>query len=1025
MTRSYRHHDQALLRTTTDPGDFDLLPDLDLSEPGTVHGEGRDWLVKLWARDDAREAISLASPDLAAHISHLTNSGASAADTRDLRRAILSAVGYMARWQRRVTPFGLFAGIVPVRTGLASRHLGMAHRAVARPDGEWVAALVESLECDSELRTRLTVIANSLAVPRDGRLIVSRRAGPGARSSGPVLESSVRSTRAVLTAVQTAAEPGLFADLASALARQFPAATPQKVRALLDGLIDEGFLITSLSPPTTSANPLGLLVKTLRQAGAADVPGSASILSSLDQIADLLDAHNSSTDPAEASRLRAAAITRMTAHCPAVRHPLAIDVRLDADVTVPAQVLDEAAAAADVLLRMTTRPFGSPAWMDYQLRFRERYGPGALIPVRDLIADSGLGYPDGYLGAPRQRPAWRTLTERDAALLALVQRAALDGTGEICLTETDVRSLTTGDHADVTLPRRIEIGVTLGAESADALNRGRFELRVVAAPRVPTSMAGRFAHLLSESERDALAATWQSGPDEDDALTVQLSFPPRLPHSDNVVRVAPLVRDLLPLGEHPAPNCGAIIRIDDLAVTADAVQLYLVHRPTGRRVTAFIPHALDLPRHTPPLARFIGEISDARSATFGPFDLGAARVLPYVPRIRYKRTILSPARWILSRDELRPGPGRWEQCFDHWRDHWHVPSRVVACHGELRLPLDLDRVLDRSLLRTQMERADRIELREDAPPGHDGWLGRPAEFLIPLTLASPKLRTLPVTAPAGTTCHPGRSTLVRASITGNPARFDEIIAFHLPTLMARLSPITVRWWVRRYRDLIHLATPQRIDLHLRLSSPDGFGEAAAELGGFATELEARDLPGQLTLSSCAEHPARYGQGDAMSAAEEVFAADTTAAIRQIAMAANGTSGQALAAASMARLTAAFAPDPATGYQALTSCLEQGSGPLDRAIRDQACELEDPAGDFRALRAHPDGADVAVAWAGRKAALVSYHATLTTQRDPATVLRTLLHEHHMRAIGLDPEIERQTGRLARAVAMRRLALATQP
>jgi thiopeptide-type bacteriocin biosynthesis protein len=663
--------------------------------------------------------------------------------------------------------------------------------------------------------------------------------------------------------------------------------------------------------------------------------------------------------------------------------------------------------------------------MDYQMRFRERYGPGTLAPVRDLVADSGLGYPDGYIGAPRQRPAWRTLTERDAALLALIQQAVLSGTGEIRLTDGDVQSLTTGDHADVTLPARIEIGVTLSAESADTLSGGRFQLQVVAAPRVPTSMAGRFAHLLTAGERDMLAATWQTGSDEDDVLAVQLSFPPRLPHSDHVARVAPLVPGVLSLGEHPAQ--GDVVRADDLAVTVDAEQMYLVHRPTGRRVTAFIPHALDLPRHTPPLARFIAEVADARSAGFGPFDLGAARVLPYVPRIRYRRTILSPARWLLGRDDLGPEPGNstgWEQRVRSWRDRWHVPSRVVACRGELRLPLDLDRVLDRSLLRAQMERAERIEIREDTPAGGNGWLGRPAELLIPLTLASPEPRPLPAMAPPSATCHPGRSALVRASITGNPARFDDIIAFHLPALMARLSPVTVRWWVRRYRDLIHLATPQRIDVHLRLSSPARFGEAAAELAALAADLEALGLAGQLAVVSCAEHPARYGHGDAMTAAEEVFAADTTAAVAQIAMAAAGTPGQALAAASMARIAAAFAPDPASGYQALTRCLEQGSGSLDRLIRDQACQLTDPAGDFRVLHAHPGGGDVAMTWGRRDTALAAYYDALAAQREPATVLRTLLHEHHMRAIGLEPEIERQTGRLARAAAMRQLAL-TRP
>ena len=75
-----------------------------------------------------------------------------------------------------------------------------------------------------------------------------------------------------------------------------------------------------------------------------------------------------------------------------------------------------------------------------------------------------------------------------------------------------------------------------------------------------------------------------------------------------------------------------------------------------------------------------------------------------------------------------------------------------------------------------------------------------------------------------------------------------------------------------------------------------------------------------------------------------------------------------------------------------------------------------------LRALPGGDTVAEAWGRRDAALAGYYEELSAQRDPGTVLRTLLHEHHMRALGLDPDFERQTGRLARAAALRQVALA---
>ena len=143
-------------------------------------------------------------------------------------------------------------------------------------------------------------------------------------------------------------------------------------------------------------------------------------------------------------------------------------------------------------------------------------------------------------------------------------------------------------------------------------------------------------------------------------------------------------------------------------------------------------------------------------------------------------------------------------------------------------------------------------------------------------------------------------------------------------------------------------------MFLRLTGPDDFGRAAAETAAFAAGLAGRGLPGNLSFAPYYEHPGRYGHGEALAAAEQAWAADTAAAIAQLAMAAAGAPGQALAAASMTRIAAAFAPGPAAGYQALVRCLDQGSGPLDRSCRDLACSLADPAGGLAALRALPGG-----------------------------------------------------------------------
>src|SRR6266511_2647536 len=573
----------------------------------------------------------------------------------------------------------------------------------------------------------------------------------------------------------------------------------------------------------------------------------------------------------------------------------------------------------------------------------------------------------------------------------------LDGAAEIRLTDADIEALTVGDPEAVIAPPRIELGVAVDAACAEALDRGDFELRVTGAPRAYTSMAGRFAYLLDAADRDQLAHTYAPAAGDRDVVAVQLSFPPRRVHNENVVRVGRLVTEVVSLSEHPD---GDVISVDDLAVTADADQLYLVRRSTGQRVIPRIPHALDTTVQTPPLVRFIAEVADARSAVFGPLDLGAAaRTLPYAPRIRYRRTVLAPARWFMTANDLsracgtvgtnvphgahRDGDDQWDNAFGRWRRRWQVPARVIVCHGELRLPLDFDQPVDRALLRTRLARADRLEVREDGPADGHGWLGRPAEFTIPMTLTTPTARRLPVTAPPGPTHRPGDSAVVHARLIGNPARFDELLAGHLPTLGSTLTGVgVVQWWMGRHRDVIRLDADQYVSVFFRLEDPAAYGVVAVRLAEFAAGLHSRGLPSELALAAYHEHPARYGDGPALAAAEQVFAADTTAAITQLRLAEQaGISGQALAAASMAHLAAGFAADPAAGYRALLACLKRHTEPADRILSDLARDLVDPCGEFRGLRALPGGDAVAAAWQARHTA--RWGLTRSSSGRPAT------------------------------------------
>ncbi|GGN93626.1 hypothetical protein GCM10010112_82070 [Actinoplanes lobatus] len=584
----HRYHlvGPVLVRASTFP-EHPLPPPPD---PTATIEQAWAWLAAAWADPILQEAVTLATPDLAARMRRLVDAPGEASE-RNIRRAVAAITTYLMRWQRRATPFGLFAGVTTATVGAAAASFGENHRSAIRADADWLAQIVDKLDQDHELRRRLTVVADNSMVVRGGRVFVTQRPQPGPEKPGPVRETSTRCTRVVAAALRAATHPIGFEDLLARLCSDLHA-DRASVEALLHGLVDGRFLITGLRPPSTAVDGLSHVLHTLEAAGVEDIPRVAPTATRLNRVHTLLTQHNTATDVAAQAGLRRSATELMSNLATTTTHPLAADVRLDAEVRVSTEVLDEVARAAEVLLRLTSQPFGPQAWLDYHVRFRNRYGPGALVPVRELLADSGLGYPHGYLGTPAARPVWRTVTQRDVHLLRLVQQAMLDGTDEIRLSATDIAALTVGNHTSVMPPERIELGVTVHACSALALDRGDFELRIIGAPRTPTSMIGRFVYLLDASDRDRVAQTYTTVAEADGgAVTAQLSFPPRRIHNGNVTSTGRLQPQTVSIAEHPD---GDGTSLDDLAVTADAEQLYLERSATGS-----LPSRHESPQHHP------------------------------------------------------------------------------------------------------------------------------------------------------------------------------------------------------------------------------------------------------------------------------------------------------------------------------------------------------------------------------------------------------------------------------------------
>lgn len=1003
----YRPTGTAMLRASVHAREAALPP---WPGPDADIRRWRGWLAGAWEMRPVAEAVAIASPVLAGQIGAVLDGRPT--DAGQVRRMALSLARYGARMRGRATPFGLFAGVTCARFGPHfSARWSEDHQIRTRADAAWLAQVIARLEACAELRRWLPVAMNNLAVVRGERLVVAW--APHGSVGGSQTEVSVRLIPVVRTVMSLARSPLRVCDLVGKLVAEHPGAPADRLEALVGELVAQGILISSLRPPATVTDAFAHLLDRLHEADAADLPQTHRLVRELQVIHDQLEEADRAARWTEGQGRREAAERMRSLSC-AVEQPVTVDLRLDCDLVLPQAVAGEAAAAAKALVRLSPAPTGNASWREYHGRFLSRYGPGTPVAVEQLIdPTSGLGFPRHFT---QPSPGARELLPRDEGLLALAQQAALDGVVEVVLDENRLAELAGG--AGQRPVSAVDLWVDVRASTTAALDAGDFTLAVCGFGRLAAN-TGRFLHLLDEPDRQQVTELYAELPTGvHGALAAQLSFPPQQVRQENVQRVPPVLPDVIALAEHGEPTAHRI-PIEDLAVVADPKRLYVVSLSRRRAVEPLLPHSGA--RHTmPPLARLLFEIPRSAHPQVTSFDWGAAARLPFLPRMRYGRSILAPAQWRLDPAEL-PGPGAalsdWNAALDTVREQRRLPASIAVGSGDRQLRLNVDEPMDRDLLRAHLDAADGPLTVAEAPTTADhGWFGgRAHEIVVPLTATAPPAMTPAFLAgPAPLSDSTAGKGVVYAKLYGHPDVFDTLLTEQVPLLLARWDTAP-QWWFVRYR---HRAP------HLRLRVHDGdTARAVGRVAAWAEGLRDLGLLGEISFDTYRPETGRYGTGAAMTAAEALFAADSAAVLTQLTAlsASGGPHPQALTAASLVDLAGAVTGSTTMGLRWLVDHPELATaGPMRvREIRQQTLDL---AGG-QSLHRLPGGAAIAAAWAVRSRAAARYAASLRatdSRLSPESVLTSLLHMHHIRALGIDAEAEGMTHKLARSAALAKAA-----
>jgi lantibiotic biosynthesis protein len=523
----------------------------------------------------------------------------------------------------------------------------------------------------------------------------------------------------------------------------------------------------------------------------------------------------------------------------------------------------------------------------------EKYGIGREVPLLDLLdVDRGLGLPRTYQNQKEAPETKRSKQEkiREQRLSQHIARVVRDRETELELTDELIAEFELVEPDFVRAPMSMELYVSLVADSPSAVDSGDYQLIVGAnqGSQGAGQTFGRFADMLGTPLLEQLGQIHQMEqklrPEAVFAEVVMLPSEGRLANLALSVNTRPYE---IAMGVSSSKEPSKTIPVSDLLVGVTLAGFYLRSRSLGVRVIPTKSHMLNPQTSTLGIYRFLSDLMLEETRPWWGWDWGNLSTRSFLPRLRYQRTVLSPATWRLNH-RILPQARNVSDCdfverLQAWRTKWNVPRFVYLKATDHRILLDLEQPLHQEELQRAfdllMGEKSLIVTEAGQVPGHGVVQGEEGsywnEFVIPLvreTHPATPIRKRPLTTIKENERlkMPGSEWLY-SKVYGTFGREDEFIGLHLEPFCRAMEEkgLVERSFFIRYSDP---------DSHLRIrfyGNPTKLmSECLPLFHQWMMELQEKKLASHFVLDTYDREIERYGGVDVMSLAEKVFASDS-------------------------------------------------------------------------------------------------------------------------------------------------------
>jgi len=683
-----------------------------------------------------QEALYIASPDLHAQMMLWLENKIDKEDKRE--KTELSLIKYFIRMCTRCTPYGLFASCTAGNFSDATEVILTDKNSIQRHgrlDMDYVCELHSHLLKQKEICDQLLFYPNtSLYRIGDQWRYVEHRFHKETGRSYHIVE--VDNSIYIQKIFLVAKEGNTVAGLADAIAGD--GVSVEEATEFIHELINNQILINELDPSVTGEEYFSVVLRKLKT-----LQHTEKYLEKLEKVFEKFKQLKNSD-----GETKKFIYTEIVQELQQLEVPLHIKTLIQVDsyrpssCTINKKLQDELLKGISLLQLLTSDNSIRDSFADFKTAFINRY-EGQWVPLAAVLdTESGIGYGRFATSGMEESPLIDKLpigngiasnngqqhTDTESFKRQLYHQAISQNITEVTIDDSLIEKLSSKDLSIAGLPDSISMMIKINATTPEDLDKGNYAI-TMQPPAGPSggNLLGRFCHLHPDIEKLTRSVLEEEEAHRPDAVFAEIIHLPESRIGNILMR--PVLR------QYEIPYlCGTTldkkfqIPISDLLVGIETNKVVLRSKRLNKEIIPRLTTAHNFGLTTLPVYRFLCDLQFQNIRSIG-WQWGVLDSQSFLPRVSYGKLILSKARWVLTKEELKnldqKNDETFIQRFADLRKKKNLPEYILLSQGDNELPLHLENIFCLKLLRAEVNKSGAVILTESLDTPASCWIKSP------------------------------------------------------------------------------------------------------------------------------------------------------------------------------------------------------------------------------------------------------------------------------------------------------------